>query len=256
MGHRAYLTDQYKGGYLIRFLPFVEQQALFDRIVFNVNPEVNSYLGSAPTGPVYKQVVGAFLCPSGSDKRFWPGGGWNKREGALSHYGLNVGNAPSSLCGMGGDYWNRGLQNSRRLDEPRQDFRAVFDDVLVGLVCRHHRTAPPTRSPWARCGPSATCLHGTAGCTSTPCGLMTTAPINYPTCPDEPGYNSDPNSCHSEQSWGKAMGFKSRHSGGANFVMCDGSTHFISENIDYVTYQKLGDRWDGLPIRAEPGDAV
>ena len=38
---------------------------------------------------------------------------------------------------------------------------------------------------------------------------MTTAPINYPTCPDEPGYNSNPSSRHSEQSLGKSVGFKS-----------------------------------------------
>ena len=40
------------------------------------------------------------------------------------------------------------------------------------------------------------------------------------------------------------MGFKSKHEGGAHFVLCDGSVRFLSENIDYVNYQKLGDRHD------------
>jgi prepilin-type N-terminal cleavage/methylation domain-containing protein/prepilin-type processing-associated H-X9-DG protein len=49
-------------------------------------------------------------------------------------------------------------------------------------------------------------------------------------------------------------GFSSYHPGGANFLFCDGSVHFISETIDYNTaspygtYQRLGRRDDGQPI--------
>ena len=42
--------------------------------------------------------------------------------------------------------------------------------------------------------------------------------------------------------------FSSDHPSGAQFVFCDGSVHFLSENIDYVTYQRLGDRRDGQPV--------
>jgi prepilin-type processing-associated H-X9-DG protein len=38
------------------------------------------------------------------------------------------------------------------------------------------------------------------------------------------------------------------HTGGAQFVLCDGSVRFISQNIDYRTYQRLGDRRDGQVI--------
>lgn len=44
------------------------------------------------------------------------------------------------------------------------------------------------------------------------------------------------------------MGFKSRHVGGAQFLLGDGSIRFISENVDYMTYQKLGDRRDGQVV--------
>lgn len=70
----------------------------------------------------------------------------------------------------------------------------------------------------------------------------------YATCtaPSYPG-----NACyerHDFRQWTEAGGFKSMHEGGAQFVMADGSVHFISENIDYMTYQRLGSRRDGAPV--------
>lgn len=42
--------------------------------------------------------------------------------------------------------------------------------------------------------------------------------------------------------------FSSFHSGGAQFLMADGSVHFVSENINLETGQALARRTDGLPI--------
>jgi prepilin-type processing-associated H-X9-DG protein len=44
------------------------------------------------------------------------------------------------------------------------------------------------------------------------------------------------------------MGFKSRHVGGAQFVFGDGSVKMLSQNINYPTYQALGDRQDGRVV--------
>jgi prepilin-type N-terminal cleavage/methylation domain-containing protein/prepilin-type processing-associated H-X9-DG protein len=38
------------------------------------------------------------------------------------------------------------------------------------------------------------------------------------------------------------------HTGGAQFAMCDGSVHFLSENISMETYGYLHDRQDGQPV--------
>ncbi len=42
--------------------------------------------------------------------------------------------------------------------------------------------------------------------------------------------------------------FGSNHSGGAQFLLSDGSVHFISENIDFATYQAAASRDDGLVL--------
>ena len=72
--------------------------------------------------------------------------------------------------------------------------------------------------------------------------MTTSAPINFNTCPNTPGYGAG---CNLNNSWVVSMGFKSRHVGGAQFLLGDGSVRFLSENIDYVTYQRLGSRNDG-----------
>jgi len=74
--------------------------------------------------------------------------------------------------------------------------------------------------------------------------FATTAPLNFETDPEEVENSQDV--CRNWQwSFQTSMGFKSRHPGGVNFVNCDGSLHFLQEDIDYTTYQRLGARSDG-----------
>ena len=42
--------------------------------------------------------------------------------------------------------------------------------------------------------------------------------------------------------------FKSRHPAGAQFVYADGSVHFLMQQMNYQTYQRLGGRRDGQPL--------
>ena len=78
----------------------------------------------------------------------------------------------------------------------------------------------------------------------------TTAPINFPTCPNQPPGQTATLNCYHYQNWQTSNGFKSRHPGGAQFVFGDGSAHFLSQTIDYATYQRLGDRHDGQAVGA------
>jgi prepilin-type processing-associated H-X9-DG protein len=72
----------------------------------------------------------------------------------------------------------------------------------------------------------------------------TSARINFNTCRKQ-GLSDTATNCNDHRNWMTSGGFKSDHTGGANFVMGDGSVQFLSEGIDYVSYQRLGSRNDG-----------
>jgi prepilin-type N-terminal cleavage/methylation domain-containing protein/prepilin-type processing-associated H-X9-DG protein len=89
---------------------------------------------------------------------------------------------------------------------------------------------------------------------------QTIQPINWPINPSTGGrsdndwrdcnYNCTAvgiNPANCLWNWHVTWGFKSNHSGGANFCFGDGSVRFIAENIDMQTYQYLGCRNDNQP---------
>jgi prepilin-type N-terminal cleavage/methylation domain-containing protein/prepilin-type processing-associated H-X9-DG protein len=53
---------------------------------------------------------------------------------------------------------------------------------------------------------------------------------------------------HSASNYAVSQGFKSRHTGGANFLFVDGSVHFLSQYINQETYTYLSWRNDGRTI--------
>jgi prepilin-type N-terminal cleavage/methylation domain-containing protein/prepilin-type processing-associated H-X9-DG protein len=48
--------------------------------------------------------------------------------------------------------------------------------------------------------------------------------------------------------WNEVRGFKSLHPGGAQFVMADGSVHFINDSIDHTIYRGMGTRDGGETV--------
>jgi len=76
----------------------------------------------------------------------------------------------------------------------------------------------------------------------------TVCPINdMTTCPAGTGKVTNP-SCTGGDKWNYAWGFKSQHPGGCQFLLGDGSARYIQENINIVTYQRLGGRADGNAV--------
>jgi prepilin-type N-terminal cleavage/methylation domain-containing protein len=76
----------------------------------------------------------------------------------------------------------------------------------------------------------------------------TAVPLNnFTTCQPTRGRITNP-ACTTQSNWNYSWGFRSNHVGGAQFLFVDGTVRFISENIDYTTYQRLGGRFDGNAV--------
>lgn len=75
----------------------------------------------------------------------------------------------------------------------------------------------------------------------------TTVPINNMTTCNFPDTVTDP-ACTAQNNWNYSWGFRSRHEGGAHFLLVDGSTRFLNETIDHDLYQRLGGRKDGKVV--------
>ncbi|GIX04333.1 MAG: general secretion pathway protein GspG [Planctomycetaceae bacterium] len=265
-----------KGNYMVRYLPYLDQAPLFNALNFSAvdnedcsngdpwqpqgppgTPGVNFESQTNPQGQLYRHTaIPSLLCPS-EESNLIDG------HGAKSNYACSIGNQamPSnsnpnasnwgSACALyPGNNFGTGAAGHGNSYDPNQisgiksrynwaaSIRHITDGtsnvIAAGEIrpqCGDH-----TRNGW---------MHFNS------LWVATTAPINYPiVCVRESGWDatSPPpgmNSCNHWQNWQTSQGFKSRHVGGAHFLLCDGSVKFITQNIDYITYQRLGDRRDG-----------
>jgi len=63
------------------------------------------------------------------------------------------------------------------------------------------------------------------------------------------GLNWDSTVADCTNLWNAKSNFHSLHPGGVQFVLVDGSTHFISDDVDITTIRRLGDRRDGNSVQ-------
>ncbi|HUG19827.1 MAG TPA: DUF1559 domain-containing protein [Planctomycetaceae bacterium] len=270
-----------KGSAFVRLLPFLEQAPIFDAIDFRGvwSAGGNPWQCPDPNNLTMCQVeamtdgngrllrdipLEVLMCPS-------EGGPDKDGHGAKSNYAFSIGASampshPTHQCNLyPGNVFATGAAahgndgSGRDISGPfsRLNWAANFGSlpdgssstIAVGEIlpqCGDH-----TRNGW---------FHFNS------LWVATTAPINYPIAcvreskvingvrvawNDDAAYSQLPDGkCHHWQNWQTSQGFKSNHTGGAHFVLCDGSVHFLSENIDYRTYQRLGCRRDGEAVGA------
>jgi prepilin-type N-terminal cleavage/methylation domain-containing protein len=244
-----------RGSYLTRILPYIDQAPLFNALNFNtmgtpwqIGPPPNFEALVDAQGQLYRhKVIPGYLCPSDTSPRIFG-------HSAKFSYAMSMGNQrmdPQFGCPV---YWTHVLGIPGPSNVGHGNSASAHD--ISGIISRINWAAnirdisDGTSNVIAMgevrhlCGDHT--VNGWYHFNST--WVATTAPINYPIrCWNTPGFQG-PNDCSNVNSWNTTQGFKSEHVGGAHFLLCDGAVKYITQNLDYTTYQRLGDRRDGNPV--------
>ncbi len=238
-------SDEQRGSFLVYLLPYIEQRPLFDACDFTVNTDHYSRLG-ADGQLVHEMWIDTFLCPS--EQHEYLGGNplYRRLTGsqlrATSSYGASMGNQAFGACPFGGNMFDTGPAFHGH-DETGNAISGVFSHTA--WAARIHDITDGTSNTIALGEIRPRCSwHARDGWMNTnSLWFATTCPINFPNCPDETGFVDG--NCNAPHAWSCDMGFKSLHPGGAQFAFADGGVRFLSEDVDYIAYQKMGDRRDG-----------
>jgi prepilin-type N-terminal cleavage/methylation domain-containing protein len=225
-----------RGSILLFLLPYLEETALSNAIDLN-GPNLDSAVASGQK--VRSQLISSFICPSDDHEKIYS-------DSALHNYAASRGptdvyNNPGCSCSLPAAWTSLSLAP---LDDPNNyagPFTRVGSTVKLTQItdglsktiffgevrpnCSDH-----VREGWAYTN------NGNGYCT-------TLIPINYDSCNAEADDN-----CARPCNWNTEVGFKSSHSGGAQFLLGDGSVHLASETIDHQTYQHLGGKSDGYVV--------
>jgi prepilin-type N-terminal cleavage/methylation domain-containing protein/prepilin-type processing-associated H-X9-DG protein len=249
---------------LVGLLPYIDQAPLFNGIPFasTVNITITPVAGG--TKQVREFQIPGFMCPSDGEAFVLTGNG-SARTSYAPSIGAQFLDSGIAACDLGvytGKFpAGMGLDNDNDGEDPfnRGNVRSDYgiSSQISGMFGRGRFYGWGAAIRDVTDGTSNTILMGEIRMTcnafsptwgwSWPESLWyaTTAPINFNTCPGTPGLGSNPCSSTASNNWAPSFGFKSLHTGGAHFVFADGSVHFVSQNIDKLTYARLGDRWDG-----------
>ena len=245
-------SDGSKGSYLVRLLPFIEQAPLFNALNFSTaGPTAAGWLlpnfeaQVDPAGKLYRHyVISGYLCPSD------PSGNLVGHS-AKSNYAMSMGNqqmdtnagkCPQYVAHVAGTGSTVGHGNQ----EAGTNISGVISRLNWAAQLRDITDGTSNTIAMGEIRPNCGDHMNNGWFHFNSLWVATTAPVNFPIrCYNDPAPSGTLTGCNDADNWSTSQGFKSRHVGGAQFVLCDGSVRFISENIDYLTYQYLGDRRDG-----------
>ena len=230
-------------GFIPRLLPFLDQAPLYNQLNMSAPDATQSILANG--SPARQTVLSVTICPSDS------------------HLGPNP-----TACGYGatnydGSQGSQGFQSANSACQPYFKWAlkpGFYDGVDINQISgMGNRDGAVARIRDVTDGTSNTIHMGEIlpSCNDHSCGGFwatnginfhagTATPINeFTTCPWANSVQVRFPACTAPSNWNIGWAFRSMHSGGAQFLLVDGSVRFISENIDYSTYQYLGGRADG-----------
>jgi prepilin-type N-terminal cleavage/methylation domain-containing protein len=258
-----------KGSIMVAILPFIDQAPLFNQYNFTYTM-IHGQPGPAGSGRLGDTAIPAYLCPSDTNGSKH-GGSSDGVNGGTENHGEQYDGATRNANGLGlfnyaasqGSTASGGGTGNGACPCPEGP---VINALALTLGAKINGVSGPfTRG--SRGINLEACKDGTSnviffGEVRPDCsehidngwefsnngqGLcQTLVRINYDSCDQTPP--SGANDCGRPCNWITELGFKSRHIGGAHFLLGDGSVRFISENIDGANYRRLGGKADGDPV--------
>lgn len=215
-------------GWSASILPQIEQQNLADSMGMN-NLRLSQVLADPLLRPLLQTPLAAFVCPSDPSGALMSGGSTGLNNGTGRAMFPSAPNAfrvaKSNYIGSSGynDPGRRGRNAERGLFHVGSNYKIRdITDGTSNTIAVGERTTFCASGSW--CGNRNPSGFGPQGADYT-LG-RTSMPINI-------GDNRN--------HW-CTEGFDSEHTGGAQFLLADGSVHFLSENIDYNLHVNAGDR--------------
>jgi prepilin-type N-terminal cleavage/methylation domain-containing protein len=240
----------------VLLLPFLEQRPLFDKYNCNVCSSMSDQnsVGVLGTDTINEAViqtrVSAFECPSaptagelrsnaaGTNDRY------SMRNARRTNYFFATGvfNDDSGSYASAANDIRRGMFGNNGAAKMATITDGTSNTIALGesLGGTQFKT-DANWGPWALCGVN-TCCHGAVPTASS----TSISNTNLAAYINEGGINVPWNG----DSQGRvfARTFSSKHPGGAQFALGDGSTRFISQTIDYLTFAKLNYIADGQVV--------
>ena len=234
-------------------LPYIEHQEVFDQLTFSEKSFNGVMLGrlvdSKSPAVVHSRALPVYTCPSDRlpTRR-------RNNSSLLNNFGPSnyVGNYGRTAGGRGqlcGERTPNGTLFVNSKLAPKNVLDGMSKTFLAGELSTDQKN-------WSFFGTDKYSLDGQAAGTwaGVPDQLKFDGMVVRDVHPDHPLNSALPEATISSfGGYGDHDGFGSKHSGGATFVFCDGAVRFISESIDSSssplgTYQRLGDRADGLQV--------
>lgn len=250
-----YLRASGKSMWFQLLLPYLEQAPLYNQFDLNFSP---NDAGSGNRALITDAFFPVATCPSN------PFAASGKRIDGNNFADVSVATQPGMYRPSGGpsrnDAGNKDCDQSGTGSNGQQNFCSKNLGGIEGGWRIPHRNPSGTRGMFARGVTSMKMRDVTDGTTNTI--MLGEAKPHYNEFGSIWALNVPENMFHLKinstflknredamtVSWTDSTGYASYHSGGAQFLLVDGSVHFISENVDYQTYCNLGDRIDGQTI--------